>query len=94
MEADLVPSPEAHERLELNNSPEYKLLCQHIRKILSYRGLSNKRDPSVVFHMDQDGPDVKRGDSLELDNDLNTCQDIHWASLVRLPAFRGKSRDS
>ena len=26
MEADLVPSPEAHERLELNNSPEYKLL--------------------------------------------------------------------
>ena len=26
MEADLVPNPEAHERLELNNIPQYKLL--------------------------------------------------------------------
>ena len=55
---------EVHERLELNNSPDYKLLCQHIRKILS-------EGP----RMDQDGPDVKRGDSRDLNDDLNTCQD-------------------
>ena len=104
MEADLVPSPEAHERLELNNSPEYKLLCQQIKKTrrkklnpLDTAGLNlsmllsvqNVHFSQILFLPRSEGSSIAPGERAELFSRL-AAADIQ-ARLLSFPAGRYQS---